>query len=121
NLAKAVAAVDQGKQVLAKDQANATNARTITRRDLKLVEAGVISREEDDNSVAAADAADATVRADQSAVDSLKPVANAEQANVRNSQVQLSYAVIRAPITGKTGNLVVTTGNLVRANDTAPM
>ena len=61
------------------------------------------------------------MRADQSAVDSLKAAANAEQANVRNSQVQLSYAVIRAPIAGKTGNLVVTTGNLVRANDTAPM
>jgi len=121
NLAKAVAAVDQGRQILAKDQANATNARTIERRDVTLVEQGVISREEYDNSVAAAKGADATVRADQSAVDSLSAAAKAEQANVRNAQVQLSYAVIRAPISGKTGNLVVTTGNLVRANDTTPL
>jgi multidrug efflux system membrane fusion protein len=121
NLAKAVAAVDQGKQVLAKDQAAATNARTIMRRDATLIENGVISREEYDNAVAASQAADATVRADQSAVDSLNAAAKAEQANVRNAQVQLGYANIRAPISGKTGNLVVTTGNLVRANDTTPM
>src|SRR5215510_383688 len=49
NLAKAVAAVDQGRQILAKDQANATNARTIMKRDLILIESGVISREEYDN------------------------------------------------------------------------
>jgi len=121
NLAKAVAAVDQGKQVLARDQAAATNARTIMRRDATLIENGVISREEYDNAVAASQAADATVRADQAAIDSLNAAAKAEQANVRNAQVQLGYSTIRAPIAGKTGNLVVTTGNLVRANDTAPM
>jgi multidrug efflux system membrane fusion protein len=121
NLAKAVAAVDQGKQVFAKDQAAASNARTILKRDVTLLEGGVISREEYDDALAASQAADATVRADQSAVDSLSAAAKAEQANVRNAQVQLSYAEIRAPIAGKTGNLVVTTGNLLRANDTTPM
>jgi len=35
--------------------------------------------------------------------------------------VQLSYTTIRAPLAGKTGNLAVTAGNLVRANDTAPL
>jgi membrane fusion protein, multidrug efflux system len=121
NLAKAIAAVSQGKQMLVKDQAAGTNARTILKRDTTLVESGVISREEYDNAVAAADAADATVRADQSAVDSLNAAAKAEQANLSNAQVQLSYAIIRAPIAGKTGNLVVTSGNLVRANDTTPL
>ena len=121
NLAKAVAAVDQGRQVLVRDQATATNAHTILRRDTTLVESGVISREEYDNAVATAKSADATVGADQSAVNSLNEAAKAEQANVRNTQVQLSYAIIRAPISGKTGNLVVTTGNLVRANDTTPL
>jgi len=121
NLAKAVAAVDQGKQVLVKDQANATNARIIMKRDLTLVEQGVVSREEYDNSVAASQAAEATVRADQSAINSLNAAVQAEQANVRNAQVQLSYSTIRAPISGKTGNLVVTTGNLVRADDTTPL
>ena len=35
--------------------------------------------------------------------------------------MQLSYTTIRASLTGKTGNLAVTSGNLVRANDTTPM
>jgi multidrug efflux system membrane fusion protein len=121
NLAKAQAAVSQGEQVMVKDEAAATNARTILKRDTTLIESGVISREEYDNAVAASKAADANVRADQSAVNSLNAAAKAEQANVTNAQVQLSYAVIRAPISGKTGNLVVTTGNLVRANDTTPL
>jgi multidrug efflux system membrane fusion protein len=121
NLARALASVSQGKQVLAKDQAGAVNARSILKRDTTLVEGGIISREEYDNAVAASQAADATVRADQAAVDSLAASAKAEQANVANAQVQLSYAIIRAPISGKTGNLVVTTGNLVRANDTTPL
>jgi len=91
------------------------------KRDVTLVEGGVISREEYDNAVAASEAADATVRADQSAINSLNAAANAEQANVRNAQVQLSYSNIRAPISGKTGNLVMTIGNLVRANDDTPL
>jgi multidrug efflux system membrane fusion protein len=121
NLARAMAAVSQGRQVLSKDQAGAVNARSILKRTTTLVEQGVVSREEYDNALAASQAADATVRADQSAIESLQAAAKAEQANVANAQVQLSYAVIRAPISGKTGNLVVTTGNLVRANDTTPL
>ena len=35
--------------------------------------------------------------------------------------MQLSYTTIRAPLAGKTGNLAVTAGNLVRANDTTAM
>ena len=121
NLAKAMAAVSQGRNVVVRDQATATNSRTILKRDIQLVEAGVISREEYDNAVAKAEADEATVRADQSSVGTLVAAANAEQANVNNARVQLSYTSIRAPLGGKTGNLVTTAGNLIRANDTAPM
>src|SRR6266550_1873217 len=121
NLAKAMAAVSQGKNVVARDQATATNSRTIVKRDAQLIEGGVISREEYDNAVAKAQADEATVRADQSSVSTLEAAAQAEQANVNNARVQLSYTSIRAPLSGKTGNLVTTAGNLIRANDTTPM
>jgi multidrug efflux system membrane fusion protein len=121
NLASAMAAVSQGKNVVARDQATATNSRTIVKRDIQLVEAGVISREEYDNAVAKAQADEATVRADQSSVSTLEAAAKAVQANVNNARVQLSYTSIRAPLGGKTGNLVTTAGNLIRANDTTPM
>src|SRR5207245_6609053 len=64
---------------------------------------------------------EATVRADKSAVANLQAAQKAEQAAVENARVQLSYTTIRAPIAGKTGNLAVTQGNLVRANDTTAM
>src|SRR6266566_2394744 len=121
NLAKAMAAVSQGRNVVAKDQATATNSRTILKRDAQLIEGGVISREEYDNAVAKAQADEATVRADQSSVSNLIAAQKAEQAAVESARVELSYTTIRAPITGKTGNLAVTNGNLVRANDTTAM
>jgi multidrug efflux system membrane fusion protein len=121
NLLKAMAAVRQGQDIVARDQATANNSRLIAKRDANLVEAGVISREEYDNAVAKAQADDATVRSDQSAVGNLQAAVKAEEANVNNAKVQLSYTTIRSPLTGKTGNLVTTVGNLIRANDTTPM
>ena len=121
NLLKAMASVRQGRDIVLKDEAIANNSRAIVNRDLKLIEAGVISREEYDNALSKAQADEAAVRADQSAVANLEAAQKAEDANVQNARVQLSYTTIRAPLTGKTGNLIVTEGNLVRANDTSPM
>ena len=49
----------------------------------------------------AADAADATVQADS--------------ATVRTAELNLGWATIRAPISGRTGRLLLREGNLVRA------
>lgn len=121
NLLKAMAAVRQGQDIVAKDEATANNDRVIAKRDASLLEAGVIPREQYDNDVAKLQSDEATVRADQSAVANLQAAQKAEQANVENARVQLSYTTIRAPIAGKTGNLAVTTGNLVQANSTTAM
>ena len=121
NLLKAMAAVRQGNDIVARDQAAAANDKVIANRDANLLEAGVIPREQYDNDVAKLHADEATVRADQSAVANLQAAQKAEQAAVENARVQLSYTTIRAPIAGKTGNLAVTQGNLVRANDTTAM
>lgn len=121
NLLKAMASVRQGNDIVAKDEATANNSRSIVNRDTRLIEAGVISREEYDNAMAKLQSDEATVRADKSAVANLQAAQKAEQAAVESARVQLSYTTIRAPIAGKTGNLAVTSGNLVRANDTTPM
>jgi len=121
NLLKAMAAVRQANDIVARDEAALANDKIIVNRDAKLVEAGVVPREQYDNDLAKTRADEATVRADQSAVANLQAAQKAEQANVENARVQLSYTTIRAPIAGKTGNLAVTAGNLVRANDTNPM
>lgn len=121
NLVKAMAAVKQGQDIVAKDQATAKNLQVIAARDAKLIEAGVISREEYDNAVTQAQAAQATVLADQSAVNNLQAAVKAEQASTENARVQLSYTNIRSPIDGKTGNLAITAGNLIPANETTPL
>jgi multidrug efflux system membrane fusion protein len=121
NLLKAMAATRQGQDIVARDQATANNSRTIVARDARLIEAGVISREEYDNALAKLQADDATVRADQSSVANLVAAQKAEQTAVESARVEMSYNTIRAPIAGKTGNLAVTSGNLVRANDTTAM
>jgi len=121
NLLKAMASVRQGLDIVAKDEATANNSRSIVNRDARLIEAGVISREEYDNALAKLQSDEATVRADKSAVANLQAAQKAEQAAVESARVQLSYTTIRAQLAGKTGNLAVTAGNLVRANDTTPM
>src|SRR5207249_1061111 len=51
----------------------------------------------------------------------LDATVGADRAAVENAKVQLQYATIAAPISGRTGALMVHAGNLVRANDTAPL
>jgi len=121
NLLKSMAAVRQGNDIVARDEATLANDRIIVNRDTKLVEAGVVPREQFDNDQAKLRADEATVRADQSSVANLQAAQKAEQANVENARVELSYTTIRAQLAGKTGNLAVTAGNLVRANDTTAM
>ncbi len=72
NLLKSMAAVRQGNDIVARDEATAANDRVVVARDLRLVEAGVIPREQYDNDVAKLRSSEATVRADQSAVANLQ-------------------------------------------------
>ncbi|HZT76544.1 MAG TPA: efflux RND transporter periplasmic adaptor subunit [Vicinamibacterales bacterium] len=101
------AALAQAQAQLVKDRAQAVNARAQAERYQDLLKRGIATREQVDAMVAQAAALDATVDADQ--------------ANVDNAKVQLQYATIKAPMTGRTGLLQVHPGNLVRANDTQPI
>jgi multidrug efflux system membrane fusion protein len=92
---------------LARDLAQATNARTQAGRYQTLATRGLVSGQEMQASATAAAALEATVEADRAALD--------------NATVQLEYATIKAPIAGRTGALIVHPGNLVRANDTSPL
>jgi membrane fusion protein, multidrug efflux system len=99
------AALRRAEATLAKDEAEAANARTSAVRAEKLFAEGVMAREQRDQLVAAAEATEAVVRADKAAVETAK--------------VDLGYATISAPISGRTGTLRVHAGNLVKANDEA--
>jgi multidrug efflux system membrane fusion protein len=97
----------QAQANLDRDIAQAANAEAQAKRYLDLAERGIATREQVDTSRTGATALGATVEADRAAVE--------------NAKVQLQYATIAAPLSGRTGALMVHEGNLVRANDTIPL
>lgn len=99
------AALRQAEANLARDQAQEKNARAQADRSEKLFESGIVSRDQFDQVRTNFDALQAAVRADQAAVE--------------NAKIQLGYCSIRSPIEGRTGNLMVHEGNVVKVNDTA--
>jgi multidrug efflux system membrane fusion protein len=88
---------------LTKDKAMAVMARADANRFEALFKEGVTSKQEYDRAISAADSADATVASDQAAVE--------------NAKLQLRYTKIDSPVSGRTGNLAVTNGNIVKANE----
>jgi multidrug efflux system membrane fusion protein len=100
---QAQADLNKAQGQLTKDKAMAVNARADANRFEALFKEGVTSKQEYDRAFAAADSADATVASDQAAVE--------------NAKLQLRYTKIDAPVSGRTGNLAVTNGNIVKANE----
>jgi len=101
------AALQQAQANLERDVAQAENAAAMARRYQDLAARGIATREQVDTSRSGMTALNATVSADRAAVE--------------NAKVQLEYATITAPISGRTGALMVHEGNLVRANDNTPL
>jgi multidrug efflux system membrane fusion protein len=118
NLARDVALQAQADAQLAKDMASADYSRAQSERNAELVKRGIISKDQGDQSAAAATAADAVVNADRANIASAKAQLVSQQAAVDSAKLQLDYTVIRSPIDGRTGDLTLKAGNLVSANST---
>jgi multidrug efflux system membrane fusion protein len=101
------AALEQARANLQRDTAQAANAKSQAQRYQDLAARGIATKEQVDTTTTAAAALEATLGADRAAVE--------------NATVQLQYATIAAPISGRTGALMVHEGNLVRANDVTPL
>ncbi|HZD94104.1 MAG TPA: efflux RND transporter periplasmic adaptor subunit [Candidatus Sulfotelmatobacter sp.] len=97
------AALRQSEATLAKDEAQSLNAKLDAERYEGLGKQGVVSRQQVDAAGAASNAMAATVAADKAAVETAK--------------INLQYTSITSPINGRTGNIGVKEGNLVKAND----
>src|SRR5262249_30468759 len=116
NLAKNNAQLRQAEANLARDIAQLQYAQAQANRYAKLMQEGVISKEQAEQVRTNADAIAQAVSADKAAIESVKAEMVATQATVENYKVQLSYTEIRSPIDGRTGNLMVKQGNVVNAN-----
>jgi multidrug efflux system membrane fusion protein len=101
------AALDQALAMLARDRAQADNAVQDQKRYESLVEKEYVTPQQYEQVRTTAAAAQATLAGSQAAVD--------------QARLNLQYSTIRAPISGRTGGLLVREGNLVRANADQPL
>jgi membrane fusion protein, multidrug efflux system len=97
----------QSEATLMKDKAQYENALAQERRYQDLLQKNFVSKEFYAQIRTNLDSTAAGVRADEAAVE--------------NARVQLDYCTIRSPINGRTGKIMIQSGNLVKANDTAPL
>lgn len=97
------AALAQAKATLARDKATGVYNRAQAQRYKTLFDQGVASAEQLESFVSAADAADATV--------------NADEAAIKTAELNLEYCTINSPIDGRTGTVMVKPGNLVKVAD----
>ena len=115
------AEVQQALANLERDAAQLENTRVQERRYRDLVQRELIAREQYDQLRTNWAAMEATVQADRAAIENAKASARAAQALVDNARLQLAYTAIHAPIDGRTGNIMVQLGNVVKGNDDNPI
>jgi len=101
------AALDSAQAVLAKAQANLAQASAVAERYKPLVTVNAISQLEYSNTVSAQRLADADVAVAKAAL--------------QTARINLDYATIRAPISGRIGQSLVTEGALVSQAEATQM
>ena len=111
------AQIAQSEATLARDSAQARFAETDAARQLEMNKEGLGSKEQYDQSRANADVAREAARATEASIASARAALEADQAAVGAARLNLSYCEIHAPLAGRTGNLLVHGGNLIKAND----
>jgi multidrug efflux system membrane fusion protein len=97
-------ALKQAASLLEKDRALLKNAEADVKRYEELVQKDYVTKEQYDQLVANRAVLTASVKADE--------------ANVADAKLQLDRCQIRSPIDGRTGSLLIHSGNIIRANDT---
>jgi multidrug efflux system membrane fusion protein len=97
------AALEQAQANKLKDQALLDNARLDLDRATRLAKTGATSTQQLDTTKALVAQLDASLKADQAAIDI--------------AQVQVNYSRIRSPIDGRAGTRLIDAGNIVRAAD----
>ena len=97
------AALDQALSKKAQDEANLKNAKLNLDRSLSLAKKDYATQQQVDTQQAMVDQLTAQIQGDQAAID--------------NAQTQLSYTIIKSPLSGRAGFRLVDPGNIVHDSD----
>ena len=122
----------QAQADLAQAEANLLKARMDVERLQPLVDQKAAPHQDLDNAKAALSAVEANVRAKQASVEQARLSTKAQietsqgqvessKANVLTSELNLEYATIRAPISGRIGDSLVQVGGLVTRSSPQPL
>lgn len=118
NMAREEAQLNQAQANLNRDLAQQKYVQEQAVRFARLLQEGIVSKDQAEQMRTGADTIAHVILADQAAIRSAEAAVGAGRAAVANAKVQLSYATISSPIDGRTGNLAINEGNLVTANAT---
>jgi multidrug efflux system membrane fusion protein len=117
NLARDQALLRQAEANLQRDLAQEKFARDQAARYQRLFREGVMSREQSEQFAADADARAEAVHADRAAIASAQAAIQGDRAALENVKLQHGYCSIHSPVDGRTGELAIKAGNVVKAND----
>ena len=108
----------QARAIVARDSASQKQSQSEADVALELVKNGILSKQRTDQLVTTSDAARAALLSDQAAVAAAVGTTKADRARLAQTQLQLSFTNVVAPIAGRTGAVMVKGGNIVRDSDT---
>ncbi|WP_353069260.1 efflux RND transporter periplasmic adaptor subunit [Tunturibacter empetritectus] len=113
-----VAMEQQATAIAARDAASQRQSQSEADTAVKLGELGVLSGQSVRQAVTTSDTTRASLQADKAAIAAATGAINADRARLAQTQLQLNFAQVVAPIAGRAGAAMVKAGNLIRENDT---
>jgi multidrug efflux system membrane fusion protein len=116
-IAKDTALLRQAEANLRRDVAQEKYARDQAARYQKLFSEGVMSKQQTEQFDSDANMRTEAVGADRAAIESAQASLKADTANLESAKLERAYCEIRAPVDGRTGDLNIEEGNLVRNSD----
>ena len=108
----------QARAVVARDAASEKQSKSEAEIAVQLGTLGVLSQQRVDQMVTTSETSRASLGSDQAAVNAAAGAIKADRARLAQTQLQLSFANVVAPITGRAGAAMVKAGNMVRESDT---
>jgi multidrug efflux system membrane fusion protein len=118
NLSRSTALLAQAEANLQRDVAQERYARDLADRYAKLVQEGVMSKDQGDQQRTNANVQAQSLEADRAAIASARAQIEADKANVGTLELTLSYTDMTSYIDGRAGNVTVKQGNIVTQNNT---
>ncbi|MBB5057969.1 multidrug efflux system membrane fusion protein [Granulicella aggregans] len=113
-----IAMEQQATAVAARDEASQKQHQADSDIAVKLGQLGVLSGQAVNQAVTAGDSARSSLHADQAAIAAAAGAVKADRARLEQTQLQLNFSDVTAPISGRAGAVAVKAGNVVLQNDT---